>query len=224
MPLTIAIDGPVGAGKSTISDQVAQRLGIPHLDTGAMYRAVGKYCLDNSVNTLDKNAVTDLCLQKKILVEIRYEDGMQRTLLNGADVTDLIRTPEIGQAASDVSTFPEVRQMLVAKQQEFARSQSTLLDGRDIGTVVLPHATVKIFLTATPESRAARRLLQLRQAGKNETFEDVLRMVNERDYQDMNREADPLCQAEDAVLLDSSDLTFEETVQKILSIVEEKLA
>lgn len=222
MPLTVAIDGPVGAGKSTISDQVARRLGILHLDTGAMYRAVGLYCIENNVDIQDADAVSALCTAQKAKVDVRYQDGAQRTLLNGRDVTPLIRSQEVGQAASAVSRYPLVRKMLVQRQQEMAQSQPMLLDGRDIGTVVLPHATVKIYLTASAEARARRRMLQLRDKGDQTPFEQVLEEVNARDWQDTHREADPLRQAEDAVLVDSSELSFEETVQAILSIVEAK--
>lgn len=222
MPLTIAIDGPVGAGKSTISDVVAKRLGILHLDTGAMYRAVGLYMLDHGVDIRDEKAVTDLCLQGKVQVNARYEGAQQRTLLNDADVTGRIRTQEVGGAASAVSRYPEVRKMLVRRQHEMARQQPMLLDGRDIGTVVLKDATVKIYLTASPEARARRRMMQLREKGDETPFEEILKEVNARDYQDMHRETDPLRRAEDAVLVDSSDLTFDETVNAILSLVEAK--
>ena len=161
MPLTIAIDGPVGAGKSTISDEVAKRLGILHLDTGAMYRAVGLYMLDNGVDPKDQEAVSALCEEGRALVDVRYADGSQQTLLNGQDVSGRIRAQEVGQAASAVSRYPAVRRMLVRRQQEMAKGQSMLLDGRDIGTVVLKDATVKIYLTASPEARATRRMLQL---------------------------------------------------------------
>lgn len=222
MPLTIAIDGPVGAGKSTISDVVAKRLGILHLDTGAMYRAVGLYMLDHGVDPKDQEAVCALCEEGKALVDVRYADGAQQTLLNGQDVSSRIRAQEVGQAASAVSRYPAVRRMLVRRQQEMAKGQSMLLDGRDIGTVVLKDATVKIYLTASPESRARRRMLQLREKGDETPFEAILAEVNARDYQDTHRETDPLRQAEDAVLVDSSDLTFDETVSAILSLVEAK--
>ncbi len=222
MPLTIAIDGPVGAGKSTISDVVAQRLGILHLDTGAMYRAVGLYMLDHSIDLSDQETVSSLCEEGKVLVDVRYEDGAQRTLLNGQDVSGRIRTQEVGQAASCVSRYPAVRRMLVLRQQEMAKDQPMLLDGRDIGTVVLKDATVKIYLTASPESRAQRRMLQLREKGDDTPFEAILAEVNARDYQDTHRETDPLRQAEDALLVDSSDLTFDETVDAILALVEAK--
>ena len=222
MPLTIAIDGPVGAGKSTISDVVAQRLGILHLDTGAMYRAVGLYMLDSWTDPQDQETVSTLCKAGKVLVDVRYEDGAQQTLLNGRDVTGLIRSQEVGQAASAVSRYPAVRRMLVRRQQEMAKDRPMLLDGRDIGTVVLKDATVKIYLTASPESRARRRMLQLREKGDETPYETILAEVNARDWQDMHRETDPLRQASDAVLVDSSDLTFDETVNAILSLVEAK--
>lgn len=222
MPLTIAIDGPVGAGKSTISDVVAQRLGILHLDTGAMYRAVGLYMLDNGIDPQDQETVSSLCEEGKVLVDVRYEDGAQRTILNGQDVSNRIRAQEVGQAASAVSRYPAVRRMLVRRQQEMAKDQPMLLDGRDIGTVVLKDATVKIYLTASPESRAQRRMLQLREKGDETPFEAILAEVNARDYQDTHRETDPLRQAPDAVLVDSSDLTFDETVDAILALVEAK--
>ena len=220
MPLTIAIDGPVGAGKSSVSDEVARRLGILHLDTGAMYRAVGLYMLENGVDTQDEQRVSRLCGEGQVQVDARYEAGIQHTCLNGRDVSGLIRTQEAGGAASAVSRYPAVRKMLVRRQQEMARQQPMLLDGRDIGTVVLPNATVKIYLTASPESRATRRMLQLREKGDETPFGEILREVNARDWQDTHRETDPLRRAEDAVLVDSSDLTFDETVAAILSLVE----
>ena len=220
MPLTIAIDGPVGAGKSTISDAVANRLGILHLDTGAMYRAVGLCALESGIDPKDEDAVCRLCADNGAQVDVRYENGAQVTLLNGRDVTGLIRTQEVGGAASAVSQFQPVRKMLVRRQQEMAQGQSMLLDGRDIGTVVLPNATLKIYLTASPEARATRRMLQLREKGDETPFEEILAEVNARDDQDTHREADPLRQAEDAVLVDSSDLSFDETVEAILALVE----
>ena len=218
MPLTIAIDGPVGAGKSTISDAVAKRLGILHLDTGAMYRAVGLCALESGVDPRDEESVCRLCEEGRAQVDVAYENGAQRTLLHGRDVSTAIRTQEAGKAASAVSRYLTVRRMLVQRQQEIARSQSMLLDGRDIGTVVLPDATVKIYLTASPEARATRRMLQLREKGDETPFEDILAEVNARDYQDMHREIDPLRQAEDAILVDSSDLSFDETVDAILKL------
>ena len=218
MPLTIAIDGPVGAGKSTISDVVAQRLGILHLDTGAMYRAVGLCALEKGIDLQNEAAVSAMCENGEAQVSVEYESGAQRTLLNGRDVSGLIRTQEVGQAASAVSRYPTVRRILVRRQQEMAKSQSMLVDGRDIGTVVLKDATLKIYLTASAEARANRRMLQLREKGDDTPYEAILEEVNARDYQDMHRETDPLRQAEDAVLVDSSDLSFDETVEAILAL------
>ena len=216
--LNIAIDGPVGAGKSTIADEVASRLGILHLDTGAMYRAVGLAVLQHGIDLQDEEAVTALCKQSQ--VDVRYENGSQVTLLDGQDVTGLIRSQEVGTAASAVSRYAGVRRLLVQRQQELAQTQPMLLDGRDIGTVVLPNAPVKIYLTATPEARAMRRLKQLQEKGETADFAEVLAEVNARDEQDMNRAVDPLRQADDAIVVDSSDLTFEETVQAILRLTE----
>lgn len=221
-PLTIAIDGPSGAGKSTIADIVCQKLNILHLDTGAMYRAVGLCALQLGIDPREEEAVSLMCQEGKVLVDVKYQDGKQLTLLNGTDVSALIRTQEVGGAASAVSRYVPVRSMLVKRQQEMAASQPMLLDGRDIGTVVLPDATVKIFLTASAEERARRRMLQLQEKGESASFEEVLAEVNARDLQDTTRELTPLRQAEDAILVDSSNFTFDETVQAILNIVEEK--
>ena len=222
MPLTIAIDGPVGAGKSTVSDAVALRLGILHLDTGAMYRAIGLAALRAGIDPMTESDVCRLCESGKAQVDVRYENGTQRTLLNGEDVSGAIRTQEVGSAASAVSRYVPVRRMLVRRQQEMAREQPMLLDGRDIGTVVLPNATLKIYLTASPEARARRRMLQLREKGDETPFEEILAEVNARDLQDTTRALDPLRQAEDAILVDSSEMDFEETVRAILSLAEEK--
>ena len=211
--LSIAIDGPVGAGKSTVADEVARRLGILHLDTGAMYRAVGLAVVAAGIDVQDEAAVTALCEQGGARVDVRYENGAQVTLVNGRDVTGSIRSQEAGTAASAVSRYAAVRRMLVRRQQELAREQPMLLDGRDIGTVVLKDATVKIYLTASPEARARRRLNQLREKGQDADFGEILHEVNTRDHQDMTRAVDPLRQAEDAIVVDSSDLNFEETVQ-----------
>lgn len=222
MPLTIAIDGPVGAGKSTISDAVAARLGILHLDTGAMYRAIGLCALEKGIDPQNEEAVGQLCQEGQAQVDVRYENGAQITLLNGRNVSNAIRTQEAGTAASAVSRYAAVRSMLVRRQQEMAQGQSMLLDGRDIGTVVLPHATVKIFLTASPEIRAQRRMAQLREKGDQTPFEQILAEVNARDLQDTTRALTPLRQAEDAVVVDASALSFDETVNAILSHVEAK--
>ena len=219
MPMNIAIDGPVGAGKSSIADQVAARLNILHLDTGAMYRAVGLYALRTGADVADESAMA--ALAEAIDVQVRYEGGAQRTLLFGEDVSELIRTGEVSAAASAVSRWPAVRRRMVRAQQELARQTDMLIDGRDIGTVVLADAPVKIYLTATPEERARRRYLQQLEKGDTTPYEQVLRELNARDAQDMNRKTDPLRQAQDAVLLDSTGMTADEVVDAIVRRVED---
>ena len=219
MPMNIAIDGPVGAGKSSIADQVAARLRILHLDTGAMYRALALHVLRSGIDPSDEEAVSACCEQAR--VDVRYESGEQRTLLAGEDVTGLIRTGEVSAAASLVSRYPAVRRRMVRAQQELAAQADMLIDGRDIGTRVLPDAPVKIYLTATPEERARRRHLQQLAKGDDTPYEQVLRELNERDRQDMTRETDPLRQAEDAVLVDSTQMTEQQVVERIVSIVED---
>ena len=193
MPMNIAIDGPVGAGKSSIADAVAGKLGILHLDTGAMYRALALYALRSGVELTDEAAVSACCAQADIAVG--YADGRQRTLLSGEDVSDLIRTGEVSAAASVVSKWPAVRERMVALQQELARKGDMLIDGRDIGTVVLADSPCKIYLTASAEERARRRYLQNLEKGDNTPFEDVLAALNARDAQDMGRAVSPLRQA-----------------------------
>lgn len=219
MPMNIAIDGPVGAGKSSIADQVAQRLNILHLDTGAMYRAFGLYALRSGTDLASEAALS--ALAEEVDVQVKYENGAQRTLLFGEDVSELIRTGEVSAAASAVSKWPAVRRRMVRAQQEMARTADMLIDGRDIGTVVLKDSPCKIFLTAAAEERARRRYLQQLEKGDTTPYEQVLRELNARDEQDMNRKTDPLRQAEDAVLVDSTDMTQEETVEAIVRIVED---
>ena len=219
MVINIAIDGPVGAGKSSIADEVAKRLGILHLDTGAMYRTLALHVLRSGVDPADEAAVSACC--ERARVNVRYENGAQRTLLEGEDVTGLIRTGEVSTAASLVSRWPAVRRRMVRAQQELAAQADMLIDGRDIGTRVLPDAPVKIYLTATPEERARRRFLQQTAKGDDTPYEQVLRELNERDRQDMTRETDPLRQAEDAVLVDSTTMTEQQVVDAIVGIVED---
>ncbi|MBP3647359.1 MAG: (d)CMP kinase [Clostridia bacterium] len=221
MIYTIAVDGPVGAGKSSVADEVAKRLGILHLDTGAMYRAFAWYALKQGISMEDEAAL--VALTEKMLPEVRYENGSQRTLIDGQDVTGLIRTPEISMATSTSSKFAGVRRAMVRRQQELAKKQSMLLDGRDIGTVVLKDATIKIYLTASAEVRAKRRFDELQKKGDPSTYEEVLADVIRRDEQDMNREVDPLRPAEDAQMLDSSEMTQEQVVEDILRRVRLKL-
>jgi len=219
MPINIAMDGPVGAGKSSIADEVAKRLNILHLDTGAMYRAFGLYALRSGVDIASEEALSELV--EKVDIQVKYADGAQQTLLFGEDVSDLIRTGEVSAAASAVSKWPAVRRRMVRAQQELAKTADMLIDGRDIGTVVLHDSPCKIFLTAAAEERARRRHVQQMEKGDMTPFEQVLRELNARDEQDMNRKTDPLRQAEDAVLVDSTNMTREETVDAIVKIVED---
>ena len=221
MPMNIAIDGPVGAGKSSIADQVAQRLHILHLDTGAMYRTVALYMLRNGIDPQDEQTVSARCGEAD--VRVAYRDGAQRTMLGGEDVSDLIRTGEVSAAASAISKWPAVRRRMVAAQREIAATADMLIDGRDIGTVVLPDATVKIFLTATPEARATRRWKEYQAKGIDTPYEEVLADVKQRDYQDTHRAAAPLKQADDAVLLDTSELDFEQSLAAMKKIIAEKV-
>ena len=220
MPINIALDGPVGAGKSTIADAVASRLGILHLDTGAMYRAIGLAALRAGISPSDEDAVTALC--GHVDVGVAHQPDGQHTLLDGEDVTGLIRTEEVSMAASTVAKFAGVRRAMVAVQQRLAATTDMLVDGRDIGLRVLPDAPVKIFLTASPEERARRRWEQLREKGGSESYEQVLEDLKRRDYQDTHREVDPLQAVADAVIVDTTGLSFEESVEKILAVVEAK--
>ncbi len=221
MVLNIAIDGPVGAGKSTIAHAVAERLGILHLDTGAMYRAIGWAAIHAGLDLQDEAGVTDLCRQVRLSVRYDEREG-QHTLVDGQDVTSFIRTPEVSMAASTVSRYVGVRQEMVAIQRRLAAQTSMLLDGRDIGTRVLPEATVKVFLTASAEARAQRRYLEMLGRGEKADFATVLADLCRRDEQDTHRAVDPLRAAEDAIVLDTTAMTFEQVVERILSIVEEK--
>lgn len=215
--ISVAIDGPVGAGKSTIARTAAQRLGFIYCDTGALYRTVGLFCTRDGAD-LDSPAEIAQRLPK-VRLEIRLVDGLQRVFLNGEDVSEQIRTPEISMAASKVSAVPEVRAALLGMQREIAEKNNVIMDGRDIGTVVLPNAQVKIFLTASAEVRAKRRYDELVKKGESVTFEETLKDVNERDYRDMHRETAPLKRADDAVLADTSSLDFEQSVELVCGIV-----
>lgn len=222
MPLNIAIDGPVGAGKSTIASAVAKALGILHLDTGAMYRAIGLTAIRKGIDLQDEEAVTALC--GEIDLKVQYDENGQITMVDGEDVTGQLRTEDVSMAASTVSRYAGVRKAMVAIQQKLARETDMLLDGRDIGTVVLPKATTKIFLTATAEERAMRRYLELQKKGTGDTYEQVLEDLKRRDDQDMNRKVDPLRCADDAVNLDTTHMSFDEVVEAILNIVKEARA
>jgi cytidylate kinase len=223
MNRNIAIDGPAGAGKSTAAKALAKELGYIYVDTGAIYRTVGLFARRQGVERSDAQGVAELLPQ--VSIELCYgEDGTQRMILCGEDVSGLIRTPEVAADASKVAAIPAVRTFLLEMQRELARTHDVVMDGRDIGTVVLPDAAVKIFLTASPETRAQRRYLELKEKGSTESFEQVLREVIARDEQDMNSAVAPLKQAEDEVLADTSTLNLEESVALLRSIVAEKLA
>ncbi len=218
----IAIDGPAGAGKSTIAKKVAKELGFIYVDTGAMYRAMALFFIRQNVKPEEKEKVETLCRQAKIT--ICYKDGQQLVLLNGEDVTGLIRQEEVGNMASATSAIPQVRAQLLSLQQNLANSENVVMDGRDIGTVVLPDAQVKIYLTASAKVRAARRCLELTQRGEAADEAVIEAQIIERDQRDMNREISPLRQAQDAVLVDSSEMNIEEVVEKILEIYRQKAA
>lgn len=215
--ISVAIDGPSGAGKSSLAKRLAKELGYLYVDTGAMYRAIGLYALRAGADPKDSAAV--LALLPGIRIELAYVGGAQRVLLNGEDVSEAIRTEEVGMAASGVSAHQEVRDFLLDLQRRMARTHDLLMDGRDIGTVILPNATVKIFLTASAEARAARRLAQLVQKGQAADYDTVLADICRRDRQDTERAAAPLRQAPDAVLVDTSELDFEQSFQALKAII-----
>lgn len=219
----VAIDGPSGAGKSTLARAAAARLGFLYVDTGAIYRTIGLYARDRALS-LDGGDAIGAALPG-LRVELRYDEaGQQRMFLNGRDVSGEIRRPEISRYASAVSALPVVRAYLLEKQRELAREDSVVMDGRDIGTVVLPDAEVKIFLTASAEVRAERRCRELEQRGTPQPFEEVLRDIEARDHQDTHRAAAPLRQAADAVLLDTSALDFQESLEALLNIIKGRMA
>lgn len=215
--INIAIDGPSGAGKSTLAKAIAKRLNLLYLDTGAMYRAVGLKALQNSINCTDEEQVT--ALLKFTEVEVKYVDGIQRVLLDGIDIGDKIRNHEVSRAASDVSAIPAVRLYLVQTQRKIASGADCVLDGRDIGSYVLPNADFKFFVTASPEIRARRRHKELIEKGQQISFEKVFEDIVTRDYNDSNRSFAPLKQADDAVLIDTSYMTIEEVVQAVVEKV-----
>ena len=220
--INIAIDGPAGAGKSTIARRLAAELGYYYVDTGAIYRTVAYFLDLLGISPKDADGVSRYI--DELTVEIEYdEEGKQHMLMNGMDVTDEIRTPDISQKASLVSAHAVVRDMLLDMQRDVAKKHNVIMDGRDIGTVVLPRATVKIFLTASAEIRAQRRCDELLAKGQKASFQQVLKDIQQRDYQDTHREIAPLKQAHDAVLVDTSNLNVDEAVAEIQRIVQEKL-
>ena len=221
---SVAIDGPSGAGKSTLARQAAKVLGFLYVDTGAIYRTLALLALERGVDPADPAAVQALLPQADIRLAYDSSDGLQHMYLCGRDVTEDIRRPEVSRAASSVSAIQAVRDFLMDTQRELARQHDVVMDGRDIGTVVLPHAGAKVFLTAAPEARARRRLLELKQRGQETELETVLRDIVQRDEQDRNRAVAPLRQAEDAVLLDTTELGLEESLKALISLVKGRLA
>lgn len=220
-PFAVAIDGPAGAGKSTIARALAAQLSFIYVDTGALYRTIGLSMLTRGIDINDPAAVA--ASLDGITVALRYVDGEQRVFLNGEDVSGRIRTPEVSMAASKVSAVPQVRAFLLKTQRDMAAAQPVIMDGRDIGTTILPNADVKIFLTASPEARAQRRFRELAEKRTPAPYDEVLRDMLQRDYDDEHRAVSPLRRAEDAVLVDTSDLTLEGSIDALRQIVTARL-
>ena len=216
----IAIDGPGGAGKSSVAKALAKRLGIIYVDTGALYRNIGLYVLDHGIDPKDESSVVSVL--GDISLELKFENGKQTILLNGKDRGDEIRTPAASMAASNVSAIPKVREFLLKTQRDTAEKNSVIMDGRDIGTVILPNAEVKVFLTASPEARAKRRYLELTAKGTDVTYEQVFSEMVERDRNDSTRAIAPCVPAKDTTIVDNSDMTEEETVLALLEVINKK--
>ena len=219
--LSIAIDGPSGAGKSTISRLVSQKIGFIYVDTGALYRTIALYMLENGIDSADGDAVT--ANLGSISIETKHIDGMQRMFLNGRDVSDDIRRPELSLLASAVSAIPSVRAFLLETQRDFARKNNVIMDGRDIGTTVLPDADLKIFLTATPEDRANRRYLEQKEKGFDVDYDSILADINKRDYNDSHRAVSPLTKAPDAVLVDTTGNELEKSIRILHELIVSEL-
>lgn len=219
--IAIAIDGPAGAGKSTIAKKISAELGYVYVDTGALYRAIGLYAIRSGVPEQTEQYVVPLL--PEIRVELKFIDHMQRVFLNAEDVSEAIRQNEVSMAASNVSAIPAVREFLFALQQQIARENNVIMDGRDIGTVVLPHADIKIFLTASPEDRAKRRHLELLQKGQEVDFDTLLQEIIERDHNDSTRAIAPLKKAEDAIAVDTSGNSLEESVALLTDLIKSQL-
>lgn len=219
MSMNIAIDGPAGAGKSTIAKRLAKKLGFIYVDTGAMYRAMAYYFLQHNIDAKDENAIAAAC--PDVDVTITYENGEQQVLLNGENVNGVIRNEEVGNMASSTSVYPVVRKKLVELQRQLAKSADVIMDGRDIGTCVLPDAQVKIYLTASSATRAKRRYDELTEKGVSFDLAEIEKDIIDRDYRDMHRETSPLRQAEDAVLVDSSEMNIDEVVDAIYQVYSE---
>lgn len=219
--ISVAIDGPSGAGKSTISKIVAKRLGYIYVDTGALYRAIGLYTLNKKVDTKNENDVTEIL--NEIRVELKYINEVQHVFLNDQDVSDKIRTGEVSMAASDVSAIPSVRKFLFDLQQNLAKTNNIVMDGRDIGTVVLPFATVKIFLTASPEERATRRFEEMTEKGMQVNYDSVLEDIIKRDYNDSHRDIAPLKPAETSIVVDTTGNSLDQSVEQLYSIIHQNI-
>ena len=219
--ISVAIDGPAGAGKSTISRQLSKKLEFIYVDTGALYRATGLKFIRQGIDTKLECDIPEILKTTK--VDIKFVDGEQRVFLDGEDVSAYIRTPEASMMASAVSAKPPVRAFLLEMQRKLARENNVIMDGRDIGTVVLPNAEVKIFLTASVETRAKRRFLELQEKGSTATFEEVLDDMKVRDYNDSHREIAPLKPADDSIIVDTSELNFEQSVDALYNIIKEKM-
>ncbi|MCL1822734.1 MAG: (d)CMP kinase [Oscillospiraceae bacterium] len=233
----VAIDGPVGAGKSTIAKECARRLGFVYMDTGALYRAVGVYCKENNIDAYNEEAVAgildkislEIKREKESVITIAFNEAgyksppVQRIILNDSDITGKLREPDVSMLASKVSSYGAVRAFLLDLQRDFAAKNNVIMDGRDIGTVILPNAKVKIFLKADPEERAKRRYDELKEKGAKITFDEVLADLQKRDSADSSRAHAPLKQAEDAVLLDTTGNTFEQSVEQVMEIINSKL-
>ena len=220
MSFNVAIDGPAGAGKSTIAKLVAKELNFIYVDTGAMYRAIALYLLKKGISKEDESKIESVC--NEIHIEIKHTDGVQQVWLNGEDVSSEIRREEVGNMASATSVYSCVREKLLSLQQDLASTHDVIMDGRDIGTCILPNAQAKIYLTASVATRAKRRFDELQEKGISCDLEEIKKDIEDRDYRDMHREISPLKQAEDAVLVDSSDMTIEEVVNRIVEICREK--
>lgn len=216
--IAVAIDGPSGAGKSTIARAVAGHLDFVYVDTGAMYRTIGLAVCRAGVQLGETERIQPV-LDSGIQVSLKYENGVQHVLLDGEDVSDLIRTPEMSKYASFVSAVPAVRAFLLQTQREMAQTNNVIMDGRDIGTVILPHAQVKIFLTASAEARAKRRFIELQEKGEDVTLESVIADMKQRDHDDETRAAAPLKKADDAVLVDTSELTLEQSIEAVEAVI-----
>ena len=218
-PFIVAIDGPNGAGKSTLAKEVAKRLNVTYIDTGAMYRALGYYFNEKGYEVSDESALKHM---KEPLLEFGFNDGKTVVILNSKDISNKIRTPEIAMAASNISKLLPVREYLVDLQRKMANNQSVVMEGRDIGSIVFPNADVKIYLTADIKIRAERRMKDYIKLGKEISMEELIAEIEKRDKQDMTRENSPLIKTEDAILLDNTNMTFEETVDKVIEIIKDK--